>query len=349
MRQSQITPQRPSAHFNIQHSELSTFSVTSDNIQIIPHVCENNNTSSSSSNGQPGWNISHSEVERLPQPHTSLSQFTDITTASSNGCVPTFSIDSAPQDSDFQPRGTTQVLVHEKDYKVKVDNGQKGEIKRERTVPVPDQLPFTSDAMDYREDPMPSESDPFRGYDRYLRSPTTPRSPSCGGIDKDALLLELGEPKFAQGDELEMPLPTPCTAFSQPHAEFTAPLPARCSNRNDTLVKNKHSSSRKVLRSNSFTVMSEDSIGLPNHCYVNMIQELSSKGSVHDDSLYYSTRFYYNIGFIKSVYSRMSKKLKRRDRLSKEMQQVDYSKLDNHEQWYDRDYKIREQDQRFCK
>lgn len=359
LRKSQLTPQGPSDHFVVQHSEFDEIGVSNAassisgnaSIMIVPHVhvFENNNTSSSSSNGNIVQPQSIFTENGPPTAHFFPQHY------STNGSIPnqiTITLESTPEEPEFVRRGTTQALIHERrPVSDEVANGRNRQVVR--AVPVPNQLLFDPSGLhpDNR-DLLKGESDPGRGL-QYLHAPTVPQSPSCGGIDNSAFIedFECTEPKFAEGEEVFLPPPTPCSAFSLPHAEFSSahPLPSRCHGKSqrDESMSSKYPSGRRVLRSSSLMGLTDESVHLCRHSYVNMVQELSSKGSVHDDSVYF--RFYYNIGFIKSVNTRMSKKLKRRNRLSREMRQFDQSKLESHERWYDRDFKIREQDPKFCK
>jgi hypothetical protein len=160
---------------------------------------------------------------------------------------------------------------------------------------------------------------------------------------------------FSVEEADSLPPPPPCTSFSHPFAEFhhrPAPQPSL-----DSIVEDKlavledleipeRQPLRGLLRSHSYQNLKEEEDGAV-HQYINIAQEMSSRNSVHDDFPYY--RFYYNVGMIRVMYARMSKKLKRRNRLSKEMRSIDFNKLEDHERWYDRDFKIRSKDLKFCK
>lgn len=341
---SQQSSQGPSAHFNIQHSETSASVVpgsTSDNVMVLSHIFENDNSGSSSSNG----NVPRET--HFPQPHLHHSQYS----SSSNGCIPrtqTVSVETHQTDSgpSLHERGTAHSNV--------IDGVKGGKAKRKSSVNKDKNIPILHKlSLDYSSTTpkqvvpvLSRDSDPATAVGS--RWPPSSKSPSDGGIDNPGFVLHIEEvtPAFAEGPELDLPPPPPCSAFSEPHAEFSTPLhpPRQCVRQDDSTQDRRQS---HMLRSNSFMFLNEESILMLDHSYVNMVQELSSKCSVHDDSVYF--RYYYNIGFIKAVYSRMSKKLRRRHRLSKKIGTVDFNKLENHERWYDRDYKIRAQDEKFCK
>lgn len=338
MRKSQNIALGPSLHFRIPYDSLASHGEGAGSNSIVitslPPPLENNNSGSSSGNGhvcRPPPLTDHP-----PSPHS----YHHNMSTSSNGSVPHLQhrIQQPARHQEFEQRGTTVAMVHDP-FK---GTGEPPTTVIKRSVPVPSSLPYQRhSSKDFSSDPVGNNSPLLK---------TVTEKFSLGGTDNPAFFLEEEMPKFAVGDEVNLPLPPPCTANSQTHAEFTSaqPPPTVCGLSPDSSSKQSSRHKNRFLRSHSYMNINHDSILILNHCDINMVQELSSKGSVHDDSVYY--RFYYNIGFIKAVYSRMSKKIKRRSRLSKELKEgVDFSKLDHHEQWYDRDYKIRDQDTKFCR
>lgn len=170
---------------------------------------------------------------------------------------------------------------------------------------------------------------------------------NCQDISVDEFDFQLMSPQFATGNELSLPLPPPCSATSQifvvvPHRPLV-PEPQTEDDEDETYVKYLYRD-ESLLRSCSTVDLSNSE--MDSHSYINTVQTVYVRNSVFSDSPHYI--FYYNLGFTKIV-SRMDKKIKRRNRLSKEIKQLDFNKLENHEIWFDRDFKIRDKDLKFCR
>lgn len=379
MRKSLSAPYGPRAHFNIRHSEMSASAApgtTSDNVVIIPHRSgwhdNNNSGSTSDSNGHlPSGKMDNLVTLHDPKPHCLETQLPIHRTASSNGSIPGSGSSSAfaliPQemrsdetefsDLNFQKRGC---------------QGDNALNTLQKAVP-PASLPVKEESQTFRkevddslETPTPTQhtipkavwdSDPV-----CLGSAGLHKKAITGGSFDDFSPEELGidnlsyypdheeyTPTFATSDEVNsLPLPPPCSSFSQPFGEFSYKPQVLPPVLEKLMDEDFHIPERQplrgLLRSRSSVNLNED---IFTHMYVNISQEMSSRNSVHDDFPYY--RFYYNIGLVRVMFARMSKKLKRRDRLSKGLKEIDWNKLESHEQWYDRDFKGRNKDLKFCK
>lgn len=365
MRKSQQYPRGPSAHFNIWHSEMNALVVpgtTSDNVMIMHHDRHwhdnNNSGSTSGSNGYiPSGKLDNLETfhetssvtDIVPRPHYHESEHTALHTTSSNGSIPgsdnlavmfvshaEISRESRPHEPLLDPGG-----VEAKDTVILTEH---------TTSPSPhDTIPKT----------IGGDSAPFDNHHiNLMHHHKTPSESNleifaaqvlCGNM---AFYPEFTEtaPKFATIDEADsLPPPPRCSSFSTPFVEFShhsfIEPPSFMTSSEDELAVSERLPIHGILRSQSFLDLKYEDMAV--HQYANITQELSSRGSVHDDFPYY--RFYYNIGLIRVVRARMSKKLKRRNRFSREMKEVDFNKLEDHEQWYDRDFKVRTKDLKFCK
>ncbi|XP_053391590.1 uncharacterized protein LOC123563762 [Mercenaria mercenaria] len=375
MRKSLLYPQGPSAHFNIRHSEMSASAApgtTSDNVMIIPHRTfwhdNNNSGSTSGSNGYlPSGKMDNIVTSHEPAPHFPDSELQAHRTASSNGSIPGFGNSAGvfvshaeinretvrPKDLTLHTRGVAGNVAESKvNEAVSVsDNAQVEDSKPLKTNPdTPNQHTSVKEIWDSDPGHLPVSP---HGHG-YLKKITGGGSldeltPEELGFDNLSYYPDHEEtmPSFATTDEADnLPPPPPCPSFSLPFVEVPhrpAPKPPLESLTEDELILPERQPNRGLLRSQSFLNLDEDRVL---HMYANIAQEMSSRNSIHDDFPYY--RFYYNIGLIRVMYARMSKKLKRRNRLSKEMKQIDFNKLEDHEQWYDRDFKIRSKDLKFC-
>lgn len=384
MRKSLLYPQGPSAHFNIRHSELSASAApgtTSDNVVIIPHqkMWHDNNNSGSTS-GSNGW-VTSAKVDNVvmfhePVPHKPEEMLLAHQTASSNGSIPgsgnsagvfvshaeVSRVAERPKDLTLHKRGSAgnvaEGMVREAAPAGDNADVKDGHAKKASTLePSPSQ---------HRMNKESNYSDPGRLSSQHGHTPLKPiasgsnfdqLSPDeIGGFDNLSYFPDHEETalSFATNEEADsLPPPPPCTSFSHPFAMFPhrpapePPLESVAENMDpEGLLVPERLPLLGLLRSCSFQNLKEDEDRAV-HMYVNIAQEMSSRNSVHDDFPYY--RFYYNVGMIRIMYARMSKKLKRRNRLSKEMTNIDFNKLEDHERWYDRDFKIRSKDLKFCK
>ncbi|WAQ96616.1 hypothetical protein MAR_029306, partial [Mya arenaria] len=385
---SQHISQKPSAHFNILHSEQSasfTPGTTSDSIMIIPHSFENNNTSSSSSNGHmpghipgltPGPKGCGTNFDALPTPHLRIH-------AASNGsaCKSDSSAVVVLENHDsehFIARGPNLVFDVHQSASDKLDNAVKENINE--TVPRKANPPKDLSLKTPQQHSTKVETKRFS--DSTL-SPQKSISPGTNLSFSGAELLVEDffdpHPSFlAEAEATKIPLPAPCMSLSAPHADFPdfrLRISEEISDPNDdhsdlslhdsdvdthlklagqdggeTLPKFPATPPpprrKPLLRSQSFIKLSSEEWS---HFYVNMAQELSARSSIHDDSIFQYYRFYYNLGIVRITSGRMSKKIIRRKRLSSEIPQLDFNKLENHENWYDRDYKERSKDITFCR
>lgn len=411
MRKSGRATQSPNPHFNILHSDLSssfTPGTTSDNIMIIPHVFENNNTSSSGSNGHiPGQTqvLSPRVDEKVqnvwpdftPAPHVPHVVGHSMSNGSAGHSLPTVVVvESSPQ---FTARGPDAgLVVFENNASLEAGSRQHDTlVKRPVESESRDVTDSLSDSQKRKKQPAAGKPDisgkhsncdindrphtlPVQESKTSLKPPTA-HSPSeakgysdgadlskkpqarnrfsMGGsfVVDNYLITMTTSPSFVLDDEAEsLPLPPPCIATSRPHADFgdlsvRYPPVVTTIGSDETAVKEPPTPilprRKPLLRSQSFTKLTDDS--MLNNFYVNLTQELSSRNSIHDDSIYSFYRFYFNLGLVRVSPGRMSKKIDRRKRLSKQLPNLDFNKLEDHEQWYDRDFKGRNKDLTFCK
>lgn len=353
---------------------------TSDNVMIIPHRSvwhdNNNSGSTSDSNGHlPSGKMDNLVTLHDPKPHRLETQLPVHRTASSNGSIPGSGNSSAfaliPQempsneaefsDLRLQKRGCQednalnafQKAVPPASLSIKKESQTvRKEVDDSPETPTPSQHTIPKAVWD--SDPGFFGSSALHGG-HHKKAITGGKSddfsPEELGIDNLCYYPdhEESQPTFATSDEVNsLPLPPPCTSFSQPFAEFSYKPQVLPPTLEELMDEDFHIPERQplrgLLRSRSSVNLNED---IFTHMYVNISQEMSSRNSVHDDFPYY--RFYYNIGLVRVMFARMSKKLRRRNRLSKEMKVIDWNKLEDHEQWYDRDFKVRSKDLKFCK
>ena len=161
---------------------------------------------------------------------------------------------------------------------------------------------------------------------------------------------------FDDDDDMDLslqPPPQPCGNIAHPvqrfHYKPPAPLPKPGKENLDS-ENNKyiHPLPRKpkhfLMRSQSFELLENH---FASHSYVNVeLHSVQMRNAIADTPYF---RFYYNLGFVRMLDARMSKKIERRSRLSSLLENIDFNFLDRHELWFDRCYKSRDKDLKFLK
>lgn len=361
-RKSHFLPkQTPAAHYNIRRSEQSAsfqMGTTSDNVTIVPHKPlwhDNNNSGSGSVKTPSSDKISNLKETAVPDAHKAWHTNLAYHSTSSNGSIPGSHSDIFCTHEELirhsnlylRPRGPTEKWPDDND--TAADPNHVNVIQVEINEPDTVTGMKTNSLIDSHPHDVKYDSDPMGTLDRRSKHEKKPSLPNM----EDIFMDDDDDLKFVSEEEAnDLPPPPPCPAFSQPFGEFP---------KKDEYLKDDHNfqsvpmtpviprrlPNAMLRRSQSFLDVSEPEMSY--HFYVNITQEMCSRGSVHDDSPYY--RFYYNVGLVRSSYSRISqrKKLERVNRLSKELKEVSVNELNIHEQWYDRDFQERGRDPKFCR
>ncbi|KAL4239877.1 hypothetical protein ACF0H5_000677 [Mactra antiquata] len=367
-RKSSYLPKHiPAPHYNIHHSELSAsvqIGTTSDNVTIVPHkpLWNDNNNSGSDSLVDASFDKLLNTIDppfaHTPSWHSNLAYLS----TSSNGSVPGMGVveigdlfathndvirhsaiarasrDKWPDDGDID---NTETIDSD------AGGGGDGRIEVEFNIEATKDEVMNTALEDCPSPHLPQYSDPLNtATSKTLTHKKKSSLPDMEHLFRDNSVDTL---RFVTEEEAsDLPPPPPCPAFSQPFGEFPK--------KSEYLTNIEYHSSPirfhdepnvvpALRRFKSFLDVPEQ-VNIQH--YVNVSQKIFSQGSIHDDFPYY--RFYYNVGMIRSEYSRVSqrKKLQRINRLSKELRKVDLNDLDIHEQWYDRDFTDRYRDSKFC-
>ncbi|KAH3862128.1 uncharacterized protein LOC127866169 [Dreissena polymorpha] len=348
-----VSVQEPSSHLNIFHSELSaSFTLgTSDSNMIIPHSFDNNNSgTSTSSNGHVVslWN----DNEPLPSPH-----HTFLGTTHTNGSVSrsdsTGVVTIHHSDTSLVARGPNMQVANNDG---KLMNSREENVSKVKPLNVPNKLDLPGAVKNVS---MTTDQTSPTSCAWGLSDPGRGARPTISLLNLDGLVRDdfdinsiniqdnlLYRPTFLSKEEGSLlPLPPPCTSNSQPHGIFIMPSQLKSfHDSDDGETVPKLFERQGLLRSRSFVDLTGDTSP---HFYVNVAQELSSRSSIHDDSVFMYYHFYYNLGLVS--YGRMSKKIKRQKRISHELTDVDMNLLENHQHWFDKDFKERKKDIKYCK
>lgn len=132
------------------------------------------------------------------------------------------------------------------------------------------------------------------------------------------------------------PLPTPCPQSEA--SEFVSPNTYPKSSRNSEYEYIKPLP-KGVLRSQSY-------VNLKYHCLQDLKKDRSTE-NVYSDSDNYYRIYYKNTGWIRYHKPSMRRKIRRRSRLSTEIEDVNFDVLDRHEMWFDQSFQGRDGDERY--
>ena len=354
-----MNPKGPSPHWNIKHSELSASGMimpgtTSDNVTVLPHrseVFDNNNTSSSGSNGHIP-NLFSTQVMLHPHPppfHPQHHSGSGVQNTSWDSSGQFFSSASSNQlnnvSSDLQ---SSNELVPHGHFTTDKSSFSPGERKQSTKIDSPASCQtFSGTDPEGWVGSLPRHRRQF--------SDTAVKAPA-GVFIIESEPIENSWRFVEQDEDADLPPPPPpCSAQLKPETHVNVafkykpraphPMGQKMPDPDSQYMPNPEahdmpmeSGQSSFMRSISFRELTN----LSNHSYVNVQYMMSVRKNVHDDNPYY--HFYVNYGYVT-----MSEKLRRRNRMSKKMKDIDFNKLENHEEWYDNGFKEREKDLRFCR